>query len=95
MSTCPRVEIDCSLPGAYVTPDRPGCKRVPITLVVYMTAVVPEDWDEDAQRFFVEENHCLNNLVEELARANAADPKHCTLCSHADAYLGVRQVVQP
>ena len=81
------------LSGAYVTPDVTGYRRVSVTLVIHMTALVPQECDEEAARFKVEEHTCLTNFVAELYRAQEKDPRHCNLCAHASAHLGTKEVL--
>lgn len=77
-------------------PVRKGCKRVDVTLVIHTYEDVPEEWDEDNIRFWVEENHCLGNYLTQIqADEEAAKPPGlhettgvCQLCSFAKAYVG-------
>lgn len=73
--------------------ERPGYKRVPITLVLHIYDTIPSDW-EDEGRFHLEENHCIDNYVTALW---ATKERHehptkpigvCTTCSRAEVYLG-------
>jgi hypothetical protein len=79
------------LPGSYATKLRDGQKLVPITLVIYMTASVPKDWDEDQIQFWVEEHHCHSNYINELHDSQTDDGGD-HICSHSDAYVGHRKV---
>lgn len=66
---------------------RKGCRRVPITVVFHLWEDVPEDW-EDGGRFYVEENHCIDNYVTAMHRELEANPGYCQSCNRAEAYLG-------
>ncbi len=66
---------------------RKGCRRVPITVVFHLYEDVPEDW-EDGGRFFVEENHCIDNYVTSMHRELEENPGYCMSCCRANAYLG-------
>lgn len=73
--------------------ERPGYKRVPITVVLHLYETIQTDW-EDEGRFFIEENHCIDNYVTELHRtkerhAHPTKPMgYCVTCSRAEAFLG-------
>lgn len=73
--------------------ERPGYKRVPVTLVFHVYETIPDDW-EDGGQFFIEENHCLDNYVramgETLARHDHPTKpiSYCTTCCRGEAYLG-------
>lgn len=80
-------------------PVRNGCKRVPVTIMIHTYEDVPEDWDEDATRFWIEENHCLGNYLKQIQEdeQRAADEMGvkepagiCQLCAVAEAYVGHR-----
>lgn len=85
--------------------ERPGYKRVPITLVLHMYETISSDSDDDG-RFHIEENHCLDNYVTDLARTlkrhdHPTKPiSMCTTCCRGQAFLGhipleAIQTVQP
>lgn len=43
-------------------------KLVPVRMTVYLKVEVPDDWDDDAIEFFLNESsHCSNNEVRQLA----------------------------
>lgn len=67
--------------------ERPGYKRIPVTIVLHVYETIQEDW-EDGGQFFVEENHCLDNYVEDIHRELEAKPGYCHTCSRGNAYLG-------
>ena len=67
--------------------ERPGYRRVPVTVVFHLYETIQEDW-EDGGRFFVEENHYVSNYVTEMHKDIEAQPDVCSLCDHAKAYLG-------
>lgn len=67
---------------------RAGCKKVKLTLVLHLEEEVPEDWDEEAARFFIEENHCMDNYIDALHREHEAKPGYCNTCHRGNAYLG-------
>lgn len=82
-----------------VKPVPAGYKRVDVTLVIHTYEDVPEDWNEDSIRFYIEENHCLGNYLtaiqadEAEAEKNAGIPADssagiCQICSFARAYVG-------
>jgi len=78
----------------------------PITLWVTMSVRVPVDWTEDSARFYVEENHCIENLVHQLVTemADADKAFHesepnmpestsvCILCTRGGAVLGTHDI---
>lgn len=64
-----------------------GNRRVPITVVFHLYEDVPAHW-EDGGRFYIEENHCIDNYVTELAEDIERDANHCQTCNRANAYLG-------
>ena len=65
----------------------PGYKRIPITVVLHLYETIQEDWD-DAGRFWVEENHCLDNYINEIEREMDREPGVCHTCYRGNAYLG-------
>lgn len=80
-------------------PARAGTKRVDVTIVIHTYEDVPEEWDEESIRFWVEENHCLGNYLtqiqddEEAAKVGAglspdSSAGICQLCSFAEGYVG-------
>jgi len=75
----------------------PGYKRIPVTLIIHTYEDLPEDRDEQAVRFWIEEHHCKGNYLtqiqedeERAARlAGLKDPASvCQLCGFAEAYVG-------
>lgn len=78
-------------------PLEPRRKRVDVTLVIHTTETVPEDWDDDAIRFYVEENHCLGNYLRDMVGEEEAEARRlklpegagiCNVCAVAEAYVG-------
>lgn len=69
---------------------KPGYKTVPITLVLRLEEEVPEDWEDHTVQFWVEENHCMQNYVRELAKEvqDADDRGACVVCHRAEAHVG-------
>lgn len=67
--------------------ERPGYKRVPITVVLHLYETIQEDW-EDEGRFFIEENHCLDNYINDIHRDMQAEPNVCQTCHRGSAFLG-------
>ena len=72
-------------------------KVVPVTLTIRVYETVPEDWDEESIRFFVEENHCIGNYLDDIARRAeqacerlGVEPPVgvCQVCSYAEARVG-------
>jgi hypothetical protein len=66
----------------------PVWKTVPITLWVQTEIRVPEDWDEEAIRFFVEENHCIENEITKLAEDIESRPGECRFCAVGGELVG-------
>ena len=67
-----------------------GRKKVEVTLVLHLETDVPDDWEDCQAESFVEEKHCLNNYVTELAsRLDDPDGK-CLLdvCGFGEAFAG-------
>lgn len=67
---------------------RPGYRRIPITVVFHLYEDVLTEWDESNERFYIEENHCIDNYVDDLAEDIAKAPGRCQTCHRASAYLG-------
>ncbi len=63
-------------------------RTIKFTVVYHMTEEVPDDWDEDAAEFYIEENHCLDNHAIALARRIDANPGYCQTCHIGTAILG-------
>lgn len=63
-------------------------KRV-IELRVFLQVEVPDSFDEEQAKFYLEENHCLTNHIDAMAAAIAKDDERsvCSLCRHAGATL--------
>jgi hypothetical protein len=62
-------------------------RRAPITLVLHLYEDVRDDL-EDGGRFWVEESHCLDNYIADLAKEHEANPGVCNTCHRGNAYLG-------
>ncbi len=60
-------------------------KKAKISVTYELYIDVPEDWDEHTAAFYVEENHCLDNHVDQLAREIAARPGYCGTCYRGEA----------
>lgn len=56
--------------------------------VVFHLEVDVLDRDEDQTQFFIEENHCIDNLVRQLHEMLERNPGYCTTCPIAEAYVG-------
>lgn len=73
--------------------ERPGYKRVPITVVFHLYETIQTDWEDDG-RFFIEENHCIDNYVTALAKTQNLHEHPtramgiCTTCDRAETFLG-------
>ncbi len=73
--------------------ERPGYKRVPVTLVLHIWETIPSDWDDEG-RFHIEENHCLDNYITDLHRTQERHEHPtkpmgvCTTCDRGEAFLG-------
>ena len=65
-------------------------KKVPITFWVNMEIEVPDDYTDDALKFYVEENHCIMNYVHQLAEEVEKAEKlgECVLCTKGNAIVG-------
>ena len=63
--------------------------RIPVTLYVH-TWIDVQDADIDSAQFFVEENHCMTNELDEIAARVAKDHEYgvCTLCAYGGQVLG-------
>jgi len=61
-------------------------KKVPVTLVVEFEIEVQDNYTDDDTRFFVEENHCIDNHIDLLHRE--LQTNCCTNCPRANAYVG-------
>jgi hypothetical protein len=61
--------------------------KAKITVVFHMEYEVL-DRDEEQTQFFIEENHCIDNVVRELAQRIEDDPGYCQTCNLAEAYVG-------
>ena len=62
--------------------------KVPVTVVLRLEAEVPGDWDADMIQFHVEENHCLDNYIEQIASEIAKAPNRCHTCYRGYARVG-------
>ncbi len=67
--------------------EMPGYKRVPVTIVLHLYETVMTEW-EDGGRFFIEENHCLDNYVNAVHESIERDGSHCKTCFRGAAFLG-------
>ena len=71
----------------------PGYKRVPVTIVLHIYETIQDNWD-DAGRFFIEENHCLDNYIMAIAETKDRHEHptrpvgYCVTCSRGEAFLG-------
>jgi len=63
-------------------------KLVPVTVVLHLFESVGADDAEEHVRFFIEENHCIDNYVERLSEEIASEPGFCHTCYRAETYLG-------
>lgn len=65
-------------------------KRVPFTVVFHLEMEFPEeDYDAETARFYIEENHCLDNHVDTLAERIASDDQGiCQTCDLGAAFVG-------
>lgn len=63
-------------------------KTVKFTVVYHLEEEVPDDWDEDAMQFYIEENHCLDNHALALVRRMDANPGYCQSCNLGEAFIG-------
>ncbi len=63
-----------------------GKKPIVVELKVKLVYFNNTD-DEDGVRFWIEENHCLSNVIDALAKDSEQDDKHhvCSLCASAEA----------
>jgi hypothetical protein len=59
--------------------------KVPIEFTIRIDIDVPDDWDDDSVRFYVEENHCMDNYVEQVHREIEARPGVCHTCHRGSA----------
>ena len=64
-----------------------GCRRIAITVVLHIYENVPLD-TEDGGRFWVEELHCLDNYINEIADEKDKEPNTCHTCYRGKAFLG-------
>lgn len=62
--------------------------KVPVTIVIHHEIEVPDDWDGGTIAFYVEENHCISNYIEELRLENVKGPRTCNVCHRANAFVG-------
>lgn len=63
-------------------------RAVKFTVAYHLEAEVPDDWDDEAISFYIEENHCLDNHVETLHRRIEAHPGYCQTCPIGEAVVG-------
>lgn len=64
-------------------------RRIPVTLIVHTFQEIYDDaWSDDSIKFFVEENHCLTNVISDIQKDIDASPGTCGLCAHAEARIG-------
>lgn len=66
---------------------------VPVTLVLHLEkeVLVRTESEEDERKFrqfYIEENHCLDNYIEDLHRECQADPGVCQTCHRGEAFVG-------
>ncbi len=71
-------------------------RRIKVQVTYTLVDEVPADWDDDLCRFYVEDNHCLDNYVDQLAREIAAKPYYCGTCYRGEAkFLGDAPLPDP
>lgn len=63
-------------------------KRIPVTVVFHLYREVPEDWDDHLIHFHLEENHCIDNFVNDMTRDIEANPGYCQSCNRAETIVG-------
>jgi hypothetical protein len=63
-------------------------KKIPITLIIRMATEVPEEWDDGMIKFHIEENHCIDNHIDQLVQENATHPGECVNCARGNAIVG-------
>lgn len=62
--------------------------KVPIRLTLDIDYEIYDGWkesDPEAIRFFLEENHCVENIIRQLHENQVEG--YCTTCSHAEVKL--------
>lgn len=63
-------------------------RKVPFTVVYHLEMELPDDYPDHTARFFIEENHCLDNHTRTLRELATAEPNVCGTCNIGNAYLG-------
>jgi hypothetical protein len=65
-------------------------KKVPITFWVNMEIELPDDYTDENIKFYVEENHCIQNYIDQLSKEveEARKSHECVLCGRGNAIVG-------